>query len=378
MPHKPHPKKTPVILTVDDDDTLREIISLYLEQWGWESKQAANGWEALRLFQETHPDMVLLDASMPGMDGFETCSKLKRLPSGAKTPIIMVTGLSDDTSVDRAFASGADEYITKPIHWAVLRHRIRHTLTHRKMAEEVRSHRDRLAYEKGFIEAIITRMRTSKQFNTRNLRFLEIPIEQITGDLLLSAIRPDGGQSVLLGDFTGHGLPAGVGGPLVSDIFYAMTAKGFHAEPIMTEINQAIYSKMPTGIFMVACFLELDPTRRTLVHYNCGMPDMLVFRSNKLWKRIPSEFFPRGIVDQPDPPGPLLPVEPGDRIFALSDGIEEQKNSDGEFFGQPAVETLLADVCRSDKPLASLTRVLERFRAGEDRTDDQTLLELTC
>ncbi len=67
------------------------------------------------------------------------------------------------------------------------------------------------------------------------------PVEKSNGDLLLAAARPDGVHHVLIGDFTGHGLSAAIGGPMAEDIFYAMTAKGLPLEEILLEINRKLY-----------------------------------------------------------------------------------------------------------------------------------------
>jgi len=68
---------------------------------------------------------VLLDAVMPGMTGFETCARLQTLSSSGQAPVLIITGLEDEESVEQAFEAGAMDYITKPVHWPVLRQRVR-------------------------------------------------------------------------------------------------------------------------------------------------------------------------------------------------------------------------------------------------------------
>ncbi|MDM8564232.1 PAS domain S-box protein [Candidatus Halobeggiatoa sp. HSG11] len=117
-------EKTPLILIVDDDIFMRGMLQNLLKGKGYSVVVAGEGTVALEEFQRCSPDLVLMDAAMPVMDGFAACSELKNLPGGADVPIIMITSLDDEDSVDKAFAVGAAEYITKPVHWAVLRHRI--------------------------------------------------------------------------------------------------------------------------------------------------------------------------------------------------------------------------------------------------------------
>jgi diguanylate cyclase (GGDEF)-like protein len=128
-------KESPVILIAEDDESQSDLVSRFLRKNGYEVVAAQNGKEAVKLFLEREPDLVLLDAKMPEMDGFHACEMIRTMPGGWRAPIVMVTALSDDASVDNAFSVGADDYVTKPIHWAVLRQRMR-LLLERKHAEE--------------------------------------------------------------------------------------------------------------------------------------------------------------------------------------------------------------------------------------------------
>lgn len=116
------------ILVADDDSNARMMLRYILEADGHSVEEASNGQEALTVFQQTHPDLILMDAMMPTMNGFDACSQLRSLPGGERTPVLMITGLEDEKSVDLAFQVGAVDYVNKPIHWAVLRQRVRRIL----------------------------------------------------------------------------------------------------------------------------------------------------------------------------------------------------------------------------------------------------------
>ena len=117
-------ERTPLILIVDDDIFIRGMLKNLLKGKGYDIVVAGEGTDALEKFQNHSPDLVLMDAAMPVMDGFTACAKLKKLPGGNDIPVIMITSLDDEASVDKAFTVGAAEYITKPVHWAVLKHRV--------------------------------------------------------------------------------------------------------------------------------------------------------------------------------------------------------------------------------------------------------------
>lgn len=118
----------PLILVVDDDKFTRLQLRQMLQQEGYRVEEVNDGEQCLAAYTRIHPDIILIDAMMPVMDGFTCCTQLQTLPGGDRTPVLMITGLDDQASVDRAFATGAADYVVKPIHWAVLRQRVRRLL----------------------------------------------------------------------------------------------------------------------------------------------------------------------------------------------------------------------------------------------------------
>lgn len=117
-----------LVLITDDDRSLQMLLKVAMEQEGFEVAQSNSGEQCLRDYQRLQPDMVLLDAVMPGIDGFECCRQLRQLPGADQVPILMITVLDDSESVAQAFDAGATDYITKPIYWAVLSQRVRRLL----------------------------------------------------------------------------------------------------------------------------------------------------------------------------------------------------------------------------------------------------------
>jgi diguanylate cyclase (GGDEF)-like protein len=165
----------PLILVIDDDPISRRLIRFWMEKEGYAVAEAADGEEGLDVFQKTMPDIILLDFMMPVMDGLEFCCAFRQLelvpkqllqeklstpemPRGvlssqqelvayqqaedllgkiARTPILMITAREDDDSVTQAFEAGATDFITKPIHWAILRQRVRHLIYQAKLYQRL-------------------------------------------------------------------------------------------------------------------------------------------------------------------------------------------------------------------------------------------------
>lgn len=121
-------KHRPLVLVADDDPIARLLARGALEQAGFAVEEADDGTTALAAFRRSRPDVVLLDVLMGEMDGFEACMELRSLPMGAHTPVLMITGLDDVDSINRAYEVGATDFVSKPINWTILGHRVRYML----------------------------------------------------------------------------------------------------------------------------------------------------------------------------------------------------------------------------------------------------------
>ena len=119
---------SPLVLIVDDDPAIRLLEKASLEGVGFSVREASSGMQALAHFNERCPDAILLDVMMPDFDGFYVCEEIRKTAVGELVPIIMVTGLDDADSLDRAYEVGATDFICKPIHWGVLGHHVRYIL----------------------------------------------------------------------------------------------------------------------------------------------------------------------------------------------------------------------------------------------------------
>jgi diguanylate cyclase (GGDEF)-like protein len=154
-------KNSPLILVVDDDKTMRRLLRRAMEKEGYQVVEASDGEQCLDAYSSQKPDLILLDAVMPVMDGFSCCIQLQAqdgedaaketLPIGGTgygsgdpaqkrsrdIPVLMITGLDDQESVDRAFEAGAADYVTKPIHWPVLLQRVRRLLQQAQLYKQL-------------------------------------------------------------------------------------------------------------------------------------------------------------------------------------------------------------------------------------------------
>lgn len=143
------------LLIIDDNPTNLSILFEYLTNYGFKVFVALDGETALEQLEYTKPDLILLDVMMPGMDGFETCNRLKINPTTQNIPVIFLTALSDTVDKVQGFKIGAVDYITKPIQHEEVLSRIQTHLTIRKLQEKLEEKNQELARLNQNLEALV-------------------------------------------------------------------------------------------------------------------------------------------------------------------------------------------------------------------------------
>ena len=135
----------PHILLVDDDEVNLLLTAVALQEKGFDVTQASSGEQALLMLVDTPPDVVVLDAVMPGLDGFQTCRELRLLPGFESLPVLMLTGLDDDASIRSAYEAGATDFFIKATQWSLLSGRLFYLLRASRTRAELERSKSRLA-----------------------------------------------------------------------------------------------------------------------------------------------------------------------------------------------------------------------------------------
>ncbi len=117
-----------IILVVDDDKMQRVAARGYLEAAGFSVSESCGGNDCIRQLHSIRPDLIILDVMMPDIDGFEVCRHIRSDPDLIHTPVLMITGLDDQDSIERAFEVGATDFLVKPLTWTLLAYRVKFML----------------------------------------------------------------------------------------------------------------------------------------------------------------------------------------------------------------------------------------------------------
>ena len=366
------------VLAVDDTPENLDIIKGVLVP-EYRLKSAISGQMALKIAQSKPPDLILLDIMMPNMDGYEVCRKLKESAVTRDIPVIFVTAMGEEMDELKGFELGAVDYVRKPLSPPILKARVEAHTALKKAREELHAKNVLLKHERDVVEQIVVKMRSDRHFEPQRLRYCMEALERTNGDVLFSGVRPDGGQHILLGDFTGHGLTAAIGGPLVAAFFYSRTQDGLSVEEVMTEINEVLQNQLPVSMFMAAGLVEISPDGKRFRLWNAGLPDILYIRDDDTREliRFASTMPPLGItrgLSLGD--GEWCDWHSDARLFLYSDGLVEPMNEEGEMFGEDRLAELLVQPGLRENGLGAVIERIKSFSVSGGKMDDMTLVEI--
>ena len=376
------------VLVVDDDETNRIVLESMLQRDGHTVYSAKDGREAVSLYEAKRPDLILMDVMMPIMDGYEATRRIKALAGNHFVPVTFLTALTDESSLVKCLEVGGDDFIVKPVSRAILRaklaaaariHGLYVALEHQQ--HDLSIHHERLRYEHEVAENIFSKVIGSAKSEAANIRSEALPFAITNGDLILVAQTPAGGQHVLLGDYTGHGLSAAIGAIPATETFHAMTRKGFGLREIVAEMNRKLHATLPTGQYLAACMLEWSPRLGIVRGWNGGLPDVIIASGQgRGLARIPSRNVPLGIMSDSEAKHAIdvRQINHGDRIYLYSDGLVEARNKEGVMFGDERLEKIMS--ANDDRELLfdEVREAVALFRSGRTQDDDITIVEVLC
>lgn len=375
------------ILIADDTDSDRLILEAIAEQEGHQVLSARDGLEAVEKFRCEGADIVLLDALMPEMDGFAAARKIKELAGEHLVPVIFLTSLSDTESLVQCLEAGGDDFLQKPYNRVILKAKIKAFNRMRELhsttvaqRNQIVDHNNHLIQEQTVAKQVFDNIAHSGCLDSGNVRYHLSPRAIFNGDVLVAARHPSGNMLVLLGDFTGHGLPAAIGAMPLASIFYAMAEKGFALTDILREINRKLKEILPVGVFCCATFLEINFRGGSFTVWNGGLPDVFIYRQElESVEPIKSRHLPLGLLSDAEFRADCQhhQLGEGDRCFLWSDGIHEARNDRGEMFGEERLRAVFRNNRSAGQIFDEIIESVHAFVGEGERDDDISLVELT-
>ncbi len=374
------------ILVADDTETDRLILETIVRNQGHRVIVARDGQEAVSAYAAERPDIVLLDALMPRLDGFEAARQIKELAGEALVPIIFLTSLTDTDSLVQCLDAGGDDFLSKPYNPVILQAKIRSFNRMRQLHATMLSQRDQIARhneeflrEQEVAKQIFDNVAHSGCLGANNVRYYLSSLAIFNGDVMVAAMRPSGSMMVLLGDFTGHGLPAAIGAMPLASTFYGMVHKGFSMADILREINRKLKQILPVGFFCCATMVDMNFKKGRMKVWNGGLPECFIYRSqSREVMPVRSIHLPLGVLADKSfkTNCEYFEMAVGDRFFMWSDGIHEARNLQGDMFGEERLMQLFKEGLPAEQLFDEILGRVQRFVGESEKNDDLSLLEL--
>jgi CheY-like chemotaxis protein/anti-sigma regulatory factor (Ser/Thr protein kinase) len=376
------------ILIADDDPAARLLLGALVQKLGHQPILAANGVEALRAFEASQPDLLLIDGQMPLLDGYDATRRIRALNAERWTPILFIAAATDSAAIACAIEAGADDYLPKPVDPAVLRAKLAAVERVRRLYQQgeaqkqlLQNYHDAAEQEGRIASHLLQKLVSAEQLADPLLDCLVVPITNYSGDLVAAARTPQGVLHVMLADAVGHGLAAAINVLPIVPCFYAMTAKGFDLDLIAIELNRTLRQYMPVDRFVATTLIALDPLAHRVKTWNGGNPAVLALdHAGNILRRFDSKNLALGILAEAafDPVVDVFEYTVACQVFACSDGVvEDYGQSDDGIERQVWVEQMLQETPPSLR-MKRLRSALAARTSDGNAEDDMTVVLLKC
>lgn len=381
----PDPADGLEILVVDDDDLMREWVGAVLVDMGHVVIPAVNGEEALDLFKQRHPDLVLLDHVMPGMSGSEVARKIRDV--NAWIPIIFVSAYGGNEEVLEGLHAGGDDYLFKPVNYEILGAKIKVYQERLRMSRMLRNqndlllgYRDQIREEQNLARDFIDQFIALDKINDPLVHFLLNSADNFSGDLVAVARTPDDRLHVLLADSAGHGLTSALAVIPITQPFYQMTGKGFDVPSIVKEINCSVRAYLPLPRYVAVVVISIDRQQQVIQAWNGGCPEALFFDEKNILHRFKSRHLPLGVLSAAEFDATVEYFDysqQAGRLLLCSDGATELLVSGGQNTDIPGVISGMA-YSSAKEVVGALAKMYEKVLKGHAPPDDIALMVVDC
>lgn len=374
------------LLIVDDLEVNRDLLARRIGRLGHETGFADNGRSALEALRAAPWDLVLLDITMPEMDGYEALRRIKEDPALAHIPVIMVSAIDEIDSVVRCIELGADDYLSKPFNPVLLRARIESSLNKKRLADQRQATLRALAREMEIGRRIQTGFlpETLPDVPGWQLAAHCEPARQVGGDFFDALRLADGRLAITVSDVCDKGVGAALYMALFRSLLRTSLLQAAAGEPADTLLARAVaftndYIASEHGrdsMFATVFIALLEPSDGTLHWINAGHEAPVLWRAEGGRERLAPVGPAVGMLEGVRHPVSNTSLKTGDLLLAFSDGVSEALGPSGPF-GEERILPLVPAEVRDAKGLVDTLRARVAGHVGDHpQHDDITLLAL--
>jgi sigma-B regulation protein RsbU (phosphoserine phosphatase) len=409
------------VLVVDDSQFNRDVLCHYLAQRGYTPAGAADGSQALERVERGGVDLVLLDIMMPGLNGLEVLTLLRRRFSPAELPVIMTTAMGQSEDIVRALEMGANDYVTKPLDIAVVVARIQTHLSLKRSLQQVRDLEQSLSRRNSELESANAQLAAANSLLARahdhmrrdltaaarvqeaflprspihlpglNAAWIFRPCEELAGDSLNVVRLDEDHVGVYVLDVSGHGIAAALLAVTVTHTLSAGANPGSLLVPsgngprertllapveVVERLNQQFPCGPVTGQFFTIIYGVMNLKTRELSYVSAGHPQGIHLARNAGPIFLEGAGFPIGLGRSGQQH--VVRLDPGDRLYFYTDGITEAMHTDGRNFGSERLwQAIERDRTMSlQESMSRLLNELQQWTGAAPLRDDVSVLAL--
>jgi len=366
------------ILVVDDSPVNIQVLVRTLDGIGHRILVATNGKSALEIAHRTHPDLILLDVMMPGMDGFEVCRSIKADAATQDIAVIFLSALGEVQDKVAGLQLGAVDYITKPIQGEEVLARVSNHLAVRRLEREVRKNRDELEQELASAAEMqrLILPRTFPAFQGLSFAAHYETSRHVGGDYYDVVRVSDDEVGILIADVSGHGAPSAIVMAMVRAVFHAFPGAKTDPAAVLKFINQQFRFMWGSSMMATAMYVVVNSRSLQIRGACCGHLPPLLLRQGDVRQLHCEGTRPLLLMDLESIPSGEFTLERGDRILFYTDGVTECEDPAENMYEIEGL-TKAFQLCGGlapEKLLEFLSADLGRFSQGRELTDDRTLL----
>lgn len=373
------------ILVVDDNPDDLYLIRRDLVALGHRVAGVSTAAEALDHIAQAHPDVLMTDVGLPGMDGIELLKTVRARTGGSWIPSLVFTGSLDEATQMRALEAGADAYLCKPASREMLHAKLGVILRLKAMQRQAEARNRELARYRSLQEEeqrlarfVMERLINREALGDPAVSHWIASAAEFSGDLIAAARTPGNVLHVLLADGAGHGLAASLNVLPVTAPFYRMTERGFGIDAIAREINSKVRALLPVDRFIAATLVAVNFRERYVTVWNGGNPGPLLVRPDGAVRlHFNRHHFPLGVVDDDEFDGTVDAhvVNPHDHLLLFSDGLIELEDAAGQALGVDGLGATLNGL-HAELRLPRLTEIVHDLTGGSPPRDDISIAQI--
>ena len=368
------------ILVAEDDLDSRIQLALILRADGHHVIEACDGAEAIQLFRENRPDLVLMDIVMPNIDGYTAAMAIKEDSNQTFTPIIFLTAADDDSALAKCIEFGGDRFLTKPYNRILLRAEITALQRISTLYAELENYKKQTEEEIELAQHIFNTMFSRNTQQQDDINCWTISAGHFNGDVQLYKQEKDGTFHLFLGDFTGHGLGAALGSLVAGDLFHSLLEQKMDQNTILYELNKKLITVLPIDRFCSAGMASYFPETNELKVWNSGLPaPVLVSSTGEVKHEFNSLDVPLGVLPRSPEDYQVNShlTHSGDILLLYSDGITDASNAHNEHYGEKRLHNAIHNASSGATAFNHILRSVQGFIGNTPILDDMSLISVS-